>query len=424
MKKIRTRFAPSPTGLFHIGNLRTALFNYLFAKKNNGQFILRIEDTDKERSKKEYENTIIESLKWLGLNWDEGPFYQSRRNNIYLNYAKKLLEKNLAYKEGEAIIYKNPKKPIEFEDIIRGSIRFEANTQKDIVLIKSDGSATYNFAVVIDDAKMKVSHIIRGEDHIPNTPKQIPLYKALGFEIPKFCHLPLILGSDKSKMSKRHGAVLATEYKNIGYLPEALMNFLALLGWNPGDERELFSKKELIKNFSLEKIQKAGAIFNIDKLNWYNRQYIKKTGTEELAKMLSDFVPEEWTKKTEIWKKVVDLEKERLTVLSDIKEGIEFFFQKPKYKSSLLKTPQYIDKTIELLSNIPTQNFTKENIKKAVWDYAEANGRGNVLWPFRVALTGLSKSPDPFSVAEILGKEESIKRTVYAKNMVYGNPSY
>jgi len=420
--EIRTRFAPSPTGLLHVGGARTALFNFLFAKKNQGKFILRIEDTDKERSKKEYEKEILDSLRWLKLDWDEGPVYQSQRNDIYVKYAKKLLGKGLAYEEkgpngqGKAIIYKNPEEAIEFEDVIRGPIRFEPETQKDIVLIKSDNTATYNFAVVVDDAEMKITHVIRGEDHISNTPKQIPLYKALGFEIPKFCHLPLILGSDRSKMSKRHGATAVSDYKQLGYLSDAFLNFLALLGWNPGDNREIFSIKELIKEFSLEKIQKGGAVFNIDKLNWFNKEYIKKIKTEKLLKILEEFVPKEWKNKPEIWKKVVELEKLRLTTLSEIKEGTDFFFNQPNYDKTLLKTPQHINKIIELLSVISDKSFSKEKIKKVVWDYAEKEGRGNVLWPFRVALTGLEKSPDPFSIAEILGKTETIKRLKNAKS--------
>ena len=415
--RIRTRFAPSPTGPFHVGSARTALFNYLFARQNKGEFILRIEDTDKERSKKEYEKNILESMEWLELNWDEGPFYQSQRNNVYLDYAQKLLKSGSAYKEGEAIIYKNPGKAIEFEDIVRGSIRFEPETQKDIVLIKSDGTATYNFAVVVDDAEMKITHVIRGEDHIPNTPKQIPLFKALNFEIPKFCHLPLILGPDKSKLSKRHGATSVIEFKKMGYLNEAFLNFLALLGWNPGNDKELFNLDELIKNFSLGKIQKGGAVFNIEKLNWFNGRYIKKMNTNELSEKLTGFAPKEWTKDFKLFKKVVELEKERLTVLGDIKKGTDFFFNKPKYSKSLLRTPQYIDEVIKLLSNIPNESFSKEKIKNAVWGYAEEQGRGNVLWPFRIALAGKIKSPDPFSIAEILGKKETLKRLEYAKNM-------
>ncbi|MBU1178910.1 glutamate--tRNA ligase [Patescibacteria group bacterium] len=427
-KKIRTRIAPSPTGFLHIGTARTALFNYLFAKQNNGKFILRIEDTDKERSKKEFEENILEGLKWLGLNWDEGPFYQSQRNNIYVKYAQKLLKSNLAHKEGGAIIFKNTQEAIEFEDIIRGLIRFEPDSQKDIVLIKSDGSATYNFAAVVDDKEMKITHVIRGEDHISNTPKQVALYKALDFEIPKFCHLPLILGPDKSKMSKRHGAISVAEYKEKGYLPEALINFLALLGWNPGDDREIFNIDELLKIFSLEKAQKGGAVFNIDKLNWFNKEYLKKTPTKELAEKLKKFVSDDWRNKInsnpEYWIKITELEKDRITTLSDMGEGIEFFLNKPVFPKALLvwkkednpsKVNEYLDNLIKLLSDLNESSFTKKEIKNVVWGYSEKRGRGNVLWPFRVALTGRDKSPDPFSVAEILGKKETLERLESAK---------
>jgi len=427
LNKIRTRFAPSPTGPLHVGGARTALFNYLFAKQNKGKFILRIEDTDKERSKKEFENSILESLKWLGLNWNEGPFYQSQRNDIYVNYAKKLLKKGLAYVEkgnkgtDKAIIYHNPKETVEFKDIIRGPICFKPDTQKDIVLIKSDGSAAYNFAVVVDDAEMEITHVIRGEDHIPNTPKQIPLYKALGFKIPKFCHLPLILGSDKSKMSKRHGAVSVMEYKNQGYLPEALINFLGLLGWNPGDDKELFSMNELIRIFSLEKIQKGGAVFNIEKLDWFDKEYNKNIPKKEFNERVSDYLGkghEKWKKDNpKKWEGIVNTRKTTMRRVPDIKNILETASQKPNYPKSLLKTPQYIDETIKLLEALSPQSFSKEEVKKAIWDYAEKEGRGNVLWPFRVALTGLEKSPDPFSVAEILGKKETLERLEHAKKI-------
>ena len=262
--KIRVRIAPAPTGTLHIGTARTALFNFLFAKKNKGSFIVRIEDTDKQRSKKEYEKDILDSFEWLGLKWDE-LYKQSQRTKIYEKYLKKLLDSCKAYKK-EIIWFKTPKKKIIFYDLIRGKIEVDGSEIEDFSIAKDLKNPLYNFAAVVDDYEMKISHVIRGEDHIPNTPKQILIYEALGLKPPQFAHLPLILGPDRSKLSKRHGAVAVSDYRKQGYLPEALINFMALLGWNPGDDREFFSLKDLTKEFSLEKIQKAEQCLTL--LNW------------------------------------------------------------------------------------------------------------------------------------------------------------
>ena len=249
---VRVRFAPSPTGFLHIGGIRTALFNWLFARHHQGRFILRIEDTDRARSSKEYLEQILQDLTWLGLDWDEGPHFQSQRLQLYQKYAQTLLTKGLAHKDGEAVILKVPDQAYEFNDLIRGPIKFEPGTIKEQVLIKSDRTPTYNFACCIDDYQMQVTHVIRGEDHISNTPKQLAIYEALKFPAPQFAHIPLIVAEDRARLSKRKGAMPVSFYKKEGYLPGALFNFLALLGWSPGDDREILSQEEMINAFSLE----------------------------------------------------------------------------------------------------------------------------------------------------------------------------
>jgi glutamyl-tRNA synthetase len=469
-KQVKTRFAPSPTGPLHLGGARTALFNYLFAAQNRGRFVLRMEDTDKKRSDKRFEKDIIHGLKWLGLNYDE--FYrQSERTKIYEKYLKKLLDQKRAFwcfhnKEELAeekkiqmankeaprhrCVYKNKgdapmnkkgvirlkesEKKIKFTDLIRGEVEYDGTLLGDIAIAKDQKTPLYNFAVVIDDYEMKISHVIRGEDHLPNTPKQILIQEALGIERPHYAHIPLILNSGRHKLSKREGAVSINEYKRVGYLSEALVNFLALLGWSAQgpsgqNEKEMLSMKDLIQAFSLNKVQKGGAVFNINKLTWFNKEYIRKMPADKLSKELIQYIPEKWRavaeQKKYYWQKIVELEKPRLSVLSEIRESAEFFFTQPNYPKSLLnwknqspdKTCKHLDKLLQLLSNLKAEEFTEENIKTAVWPYAEEQGRGNVLWPFRVALTGQAKSPDPFSVATILGKEETLERLKYAKNL-------
>ena len=424
--KVVTRFAPSPTGLFHIGSARTALFNYLYARKNGGKFILRIEDTDKSRSEKQYEEDIINGLKWLGLEWDE--FHrQSERTEVYKNYLQKLLGGGKAYLDGAAIRFKNPNKKITFEDIIRGPIEMQTDDVGDFVIAKNLDAPLFHFTVVVDDFEMGVTQVIRGEDHISNTPRQILLQEALGFTTPNYAHLPLILGADRSKLSKRHGAASVNEYRKDGYLPEAIINFLAFIGWNPGGEQEIFKIEELIKIFSLEKVQKSAGVFNIERLNWYNKEYLKKTDSEKLSEMLMEYLPADWqetaSKDKAYWLKIAGLEKDRITLLSDIKEGIGYFFNEPDYpkerllwkkEKNLISTKKHLIEIVNLLEKLNGADFTAESIKQAVWDYAEKEGRGNVLWPMRVALTGLEKSPEPFTVASILGKEKTIQRLNYA----------
>jgi len=432
-KKIVTRFAPSPTGVLHVGGVRTALFNYLFARKHSGKFILRIEDTDKERSKKEYENDILESLKWLKLSYDE-IFHQSERVNIHKDYLQKMIKNGSAYEAeenkdgtGKIIRFKNPGTKIKFHDLVRGDIEFDTTELGDFVVAKNIDTPLFHLAVVVDDFDMGITHIIRGEDHISNTPRQILIQRAIGAPEPKYAHIPLILAQDRSKLSKRHGAVSVTEYKKKGYLPEAMINFLALIGWNPGDERELFSMDELVKEFSLEKVQKGGAIFNIEKLDWINKEYIKKMSDDEIMEILEANMPESVTGIKGIdcvkFKKILPIVRERINVFSDIEKMAEegelgYFFSRPEVDmqkllwkdASVDDTKKHIEKIIKILQSLSSEDFTAEKIKDAMWDYATEEGRGSVLWPMRYALSGRDKSPDPFTLAELFGKEEVIER--------------
>lgn len=463
-KVIRTRFAPSPTGYLHIGSARTALFNYLFAKKNGGVFILRIEDTDKERSKPEFERDIIESLKWLGMEWQE--FYrQSERINIYKKYLEKLLKEKKSYycfcqpeeleakkqeqlsrgepphyngkcsnlsekevkenfKKGKRAVIrlKVPAKKIEINDIVRGKIEFDTGLIGDIVIAKDLENPLYNFTVVVDDYEMKISHIIRGDDLLSNTPKQIILQEALDIPRPEYCHLPMILAQDKTKLSKRHGTVSVLEYKQQGYLPEAIVNMIAFMGWNPGTNKEIYSIKELIKDFSLEKIQKSGAIFNIQKLNFINGYYIRKKSVRELAELCQPFLPPANLKEIE---KIVAIYQERLKKLSEIAELTDFFFkEKLLYEKELLRWKKMgdreiflsIDKLIDILSKIEDSRWTEKNLEKVLLKEAEKEkDRGYLLWPLRVALTGKEHSAGPFEISAILGKEKTLNRLKEAK---------
>ena len=422
-RQVITRFAPSPTGLFHIGSARTALFNYLYARKHKGKFILRIEDTDKSRSEKQYEDDIINGLKWLGLEWDE--FHrQSERTEVYKKYLQKLLDEDKAFLDGKAIRFKNPNKKVVFNDLIRGEISTQTDDVGDFVIAKDLDTPLFHFTVVADDHEMGVTHIIRGEDHIPNTPRHILLQEALGFNVPDYAHLPLILGADRSKLSKRHGAASLNEYNKIGYLPEAIINFIAFIGWNPGDEREIFSKEELIKEFSLERIQKSAGIFNMERLDWYNREYLKKLPMKDLE----IHVAEELKTEDKVFvKKITPIIADRINKISDIgelKKGeLAFLFKEPEYAKEMLlwrkepsleKTKKHLEEVVKFLNGLDEGEFVADKIKEAIWNYAEKEGRGNVLWPMRAALTGLDKSPDPFAVAGVLGKEKTIKRLKYA----------
>ena len=455
LSKIKVRFAPSPTGHFHIGSARTALFNFLFARKKQGQFILRIEDTDKERSKKEYEKEIIESLKWLELNFDEGPFRQSERREIYKKYIEKLLNEGKAYHcyctkeeleaEREAMLsqglppkysgkcrnkpydpskpsvirFKMPEKEVEFNDLIRGKVKFDTSLIGDIVIAKDPETPLYNLASVIDDYEMGITHIIRGEDHLSNTPKQICLQEAFGFPRPIYAHLPLILSSDRKKLSKRFLEGLSvSDFKKQGYLASALNNFLAFLGWHPAKEKYIYiNLKELIEDFDLKKIQKSGAVYNPNRLNWLNYQHIIRKSNDDLIKEIESFVPVDW-KKNPIFPKVVELEKTRIKKLSDFKYLASFFFELPSYpeellfwagisKENILENLKISFKTLESLDE---KYFTTEKLKDAFIPLTEAGDKGALLWPLRVALSGQKASPPPFEIAEIIGKKEALNR--------------
>jgi len=512
--EVRVRIAPAPTGFLHIGLARTALFNYLFAKKNQGSFILRIEDTDIVRSDPRFEKDIIENLKWLGIEWSEGPdtggpygpYRQSQRLKIYAKYLEKLLnedkayycfcseeeleaqrqyqlsigeaprysgkcaqlqkeevEKKLAEGKPSVIRFRVPAKKIEFDDLIRGKLEFDTSLIGDIVIAKNLTSPLYNFAVVIDDFEMKISHVIRGEDHIPNTPKQILIQEALNFPRPVYAHLPLILGPDRTKLSKRHGAIAISEYRKEGYLPEAMINFMAFLGWNPGTEREIYSMPSLIKEFSLERVQKGGAIFNIKRLDFLNGFYIRQRSVEKLTELCLPYLIGEGlitpTFKTEqyppayggmeitqkykisetdeelslnILQKIVSIYQERLKKLSEISELTDFFFkEKLEYDKNLLKWGEMTDKEIKtsldklekILPKIKGGDWTKENLEKILipeadkfaQDIKKIGDRGYLLWPLRVALTGKEASAGPFEIAEILGREKTLRRIGEAK---------
>ncbi len=432
--KIVTRFAPSPTGVLHVGSVRTALFNYLFARKYGGKLILRVEDTDKERSKKEYEDNILDGLKWLGISYDE-IYHQSERVDIHKKYLKKMIKEGSAYEAeeskdgtGKIIRFKNPNMKVSFNDSVRGDIEFDTTDLGDFVIAKNLDTPLFHLAVVVDDFEMGITHIIRGEDHISNTPRQILIQRAIGATEPQYAHIPLILAPDRSKLSKRHGAVSVIEFREKGYLPEAVINFLALIGWNPGDERELFTIEELVKEFSLEKVQKSGAIFNTEKLDWINKEYIKKMSSGEIMEKLEVCMPESVRSIEGVtcdkFEKILPVIVERINVFSDIKkmaeEGeLQYFFSQPEYEKEGLfwkdekdteKTKERIEEVINKLQNISVEDFTAEKIKEKIWDYATEEGRGSVLWPMRFALSGRDKSPDPFTLAGIFGKKETIER--------------
>ncbi len=447
-KEVRVRIAPSPTGFFHIGTARTALFNWLFARKNGGKFILRIEDTDLERSDPKYEKDIISSLKWLGLDWDEGPIRQSDRAGIYEKHINKLLQRSLVYycfcskedleiereaqlsqgippqysgrcrnlsaEEVKERLDKNtpsvlrlkvPQVEITFKDIIRDDVTFNSKLIGDVVVAKDKRTPLYNLAVVIDDEEMGITHVIRGEDHLANTPKQIIIQEALEFNRPKYAHLPLILDPNRSKMSKRFQATAIGDYKQ-DYLPEAFLNFLLLLGWHPEDEKEIFTKEEMIETFNLERVQKGGAIFDMEKLRWLNSQYIKKADSGYLADLLNlEPTPQNI--------KIIKLAQQRMAILNEFKDISDFFFDLPEYSPELLVWKESSkEKALEHLKTIYNlgEDFNEEKIKAL----GEQEGRGAVLWPLRAALSGKEASPGPFEIMEILGKEESLNRIALA----------
>ena len=435
-KNVVTRIAPSPTGNLHVGTARSALFNYLFAKKYSGKFIVRIEDTDKERSTKEYEKDILDGLSWLGLHHDE-LYRQSERGDVYSSYITKLLDSRKAYiskeeskqNEGEqvkVIRLKNPGTKITFNDGVRGPITFDTSDLKDFVIARSVSDPLYHLAVVIDDELMGVTHILRGDDHISNTPRQILIQQALNFRRPEYVHLPLLLASDRSKLSKRKGETSISKYAE-EFTSGAMINYLALLGWNPGSTQEIFSLEDLIEAFDVSGIQKGGAIFDIEKLKSINHEYLRKLSDKDFKKELTPIIPSRLaeldTYSDEKLDKIIPSIKERARTIREVSEMIEggeldFYFVKPSFMlkdiewkndgSKLAK--EHLSRVSNLLSEIPVDGFNEGSIKSSIWDYATEKGRGSVLWPLRYALTGLEKSPDPFCVASVIGKSETLER--------------
>ena len=423
---IRVRFAPSPTGNLHIGGGRTALFNWLFSQSQNGKFILRIEDTDKERSKKEFVDEILYSLKWLGFNWDE-LYYQSERFDRYRLHADKLLKAGLAYIERspegkEAVIYKVTPQKIRVNDLIRGQIEFDSSLIKDQVLIKSDGTPTYNFACVVDDAEMNITHIIRGDDHISNTPKQILLYEALGFGLPQFAHLPLIMGVDGGRLSKRTGATAISDYRKMGYLPEALLNYLLLLSWAPGDNRELLSVKEAVTLFDVKNVNKTSATFDLKKLDWINNQYLKSADPEKLVDELIPLLEAKNYINRDNFDRgylvvLVKLFQARLPRLNDFVEWADFFFldepvidpaAKEKYLAQdLSKEFSLFVQRLDKLASFEIINI-EGSFRELVTELGTEAKK--LIHPIRVALTGKTIGPGLFEVIYCLGRDRSKAR--------------
>jgi len=471
---VRVRFAPSPTGYLHVGGARTALYNWLFARNKKGIFILRIEDTDRTRSTEEAVKAILDGMEWLGLNWDEGPdvggdfgpYFQTERIHIYKDWVKKLIKEDKAYhcfctpeeleqqrrtaeakKEaakyngkcrelsGSDIKHKIAKgvpNVIRFKcpsegqtivnDLIRGPVTFKNDVLDDFVMIKSDGFPTYNFAAVIDDHLMKITHVIRGDDHLSNTPRQILLYQAFGLEIPEFAHIPMILGKDKARLSKRHGATSVIEYDGMGYLPEAMLNYIAKLGWGHGDQ-EIFSREELTRFFSIEKVNKTSAVFDVDKLDWLNAHYIRQL---PIDKVISSCLPHlkaafpgiDEQRSAEYIRKVITCLHDRLRTFKDIAPLSEYFFaDKPHIEMAAhekyLSKEGVRDMTAKLREKLSTVTpFSKESIEKAFKGLAEEMKikLGELIHPARALLTGRTESPGIYDVVEILGKEVVLKR--------------
>lgn len=440
----RVRIAPSPTGFLHVGTAQSALYNWLFARKSNGKFFLRIEDTDQERSTETYEQSILESMRWLGLDWDDELIRQSDRNTLYKKYLDELVdskkvhrveisldEKTKMLQEGKkssSVVYvlksDSTKSAVTFTDIIRGEISVEREQIGDLIIARipeEDPNQViflYNFVVVIDDLDMKITHVIRGEDHISNTPKQLLIYEALGKKQPHFGHLPLLLAPDRSKLSKRHGATAVVDYKN-DYLPEALVNFLGKLSYT--FSTDIISREMMLEEFDLSKVHHSGAVFDIKKLDWINGEYIKKLSDEKLIEKLLPHIPDNIG--LDYIQRILPSVRERIKKFSDIKE-FDFYFQTPEYSGELLAWKFKSDKEITaslqgvklLLENFNWDKFNGDSLRKKLDDLAleisqpQQKDRGLVYWPFRVALTGQQSSPDPVDIAEILGKEKTLER--------------
>jgi len=465
---VRVRIAPSPSGFLHVGTARTAVYNFLFARHHGGKFILRIEDTDTARSSEEMVQVILEGMKWLGLDWDEGPFYQSQRNELYKEWGKKLAESEQAYwcfctpeeleerrktaiaqkiawkydrrclklspeeievnkKAGKlaALRLKVPEGKTNFKDLVSGELERENIDIEDMVCLRSDGRPTYNFAVVVDDYDMKISHVIRGNDHISNTFKQILLYRALNLPTPEFAHLPLILGADKKKVSKREGAVAVTDYRDLGYFPETMFNFLALLGWSPGDGREVMTKDELVAAFSIERVNAANPVFDEQKLEWMNGEYIRKFPDDELLERVFPFFEKAGLIKPDMKKplrdyllKVISLLKERCRLLTDFPALGDYFFKEefdydPKGTEKQFADPKAADRLTKVIHAWKElEPFTNGTTEDALRVLSEREGEkaAAFIHPIRLAITGKTMGPALFDIVEALGRERVAAR--------------
>jgi glutamyl-tRNA synthetase len=471
MSSVRTRFAPSPTGYLHVGGLRTALYNYLYAKKKNGSFILRIEDTDQNRKVEGAVKNLIDTLHWAGVDFDEGPgtigavgpYVQSERLTLYQQHAYQLVNEGKAYHcfcsaerleeiRQKLLAMKSPisydrfcrdlpkemvetklrsnasnvirmKMPLEgevtFNDLIRGKVTIANTTLDDQVILKSDGFPTYHLAVVVDDHYMNISHVIRGEEWLPSTSKHVLLYKSFNWPLPQFAHLPLLLNPDKSKLSKRQGDVAVEDYRAKGYVKEGLLNFIALLGWNPGDNREIFSLQELIQEFSIERVGKSGAIFNIDKLNWLNQQHLRLLPNSRIAELIKPLLAEKgWSAIADDYLfNVIELMKERVTVLGDFVNGTSYFFEDPVVYDEKGVAKNWSLEIANRLHQLALRYteleiFTAGATEQLLREEAERlqSSAGKLIHPLRLALTGVSLGPSLFHLIEILGKETTLRR--------------
>ena len=430
---VRTRFAPSPTGYLHVGGARTALFNWLYARKHGGQFILRIEDTDAARNTEEARQAIFDGMSWLGLDWDEGPdrggdlrspssssYYQSQRNPIYDAYFEKLLAADRLYKDGDATRFRFDRKPITMHDLVCGEVtidyRDESNTP-DMVVKRSDGSYVFHFVNVVDDLEMNITHVIRGEDHLMNTPKHLQLIEALGSQPPQYAHIPLILNPDGSKMSKRDAGAAVGDYPRQGFLSEAVVNFIALLGWSSKSDEEIFTLTELIDRFSLEAINRAPARFDFEKCKWVNQQHIAKISTEKFADLAKPFVEAEKLPITENYAAVIAAVKEKVRLLTEVPAAIDFLITdtaaqdaeavaKAKGNPNSALLPMLADHMATLT------DWSADIAKEAIASVTQANGAkpGQLMFPVRVALSGRAHGPDLGDVFVILGKERTLAR--------------
>ncbi len=466
MKPVITRFAPSPTGYLHIGGARTALFNWLFARRHRGVFILRIEDTDLERSTEESIKAILDAMEWLGMDWDQGPFYQTQRMDLYRQYVQKLLDSGHAYycecsseeverRRQEALragrkpkydgrcrekgLGPGPGRVVRFRcpqggttvlnDLIKGPIEFDNAELDDLVLLRSDGMPTYNFAVVVDDVSMGITHVIRGDDHVNNTPRQILLYHALGAPLPRFAHVPMILGQDRTRLSKRHGATSVMAYKEMGFLPEALVNYLVRLGWSYGDQ-EIFSRDELIEKFDLDRVGSSASVFDMEKLLWLNAHYIREKPPAELRELVKPFLrvlnlPE---KDDAFLERAVATVQPRSRTLKEMAEGLRFYLvDEVAYDEQAARkflTPDMLRPFGVLMERLGSvDGFSEEGLEKIFRDLAEELGvkLGKIAQPVRVALTGVTASPGLFEIIDILGKDVVIERLQKACSFIEKN---